>query len=85
MGNGPIVDWDERPVLALNEAEVEGLLAKRLSDDRRMRLALDVLADLVGVDRANLLEVLRVRADGLAVDHSCLTRSSVPTLVLASL
>ena len=45
---------------------IQFAIAQQRADDGRVRLPRDVLADLVGVDRANVSQVLRVLADGFA-------------------
>jgi len=65
----PRLDGDERPVLALAEPELEGVLPERPPDDRGVGLALDVREYLVGVDRPDVPEVLRGVEDRVGVGH----------------
>jgi len=64
---GPFRCGFEGPVVALDDADVEGLLADHLPDDGGVWLAFDVPRYLVGVERADVAQVLGVRDDLLAL------------------
>ena len=56
-------------VLALVEPQLEGVLPERLPDDGRVGPALDVLVNLLGVDRTDVPQVAGVLEDGVDVGH----------------